>query len=54
MAPKIEKLCGNFKLGEAPFWDEESQVLYFVDINGYTINKYDPKTKKHTSAHVGK
>ncbi|XP_057671783.1 regucalcin-like [Diorhabda carinulata] len=54
MAPTIEKLCGNFKLGEAPFWDESSQVLYFVDINGYTINKYDPKTKKHTSAYVGK
>ncbi|XP_072381101.1 regucalcin-like [Diabrotica undecimpunctata] len=54
MAPKIEKLCGNFKLAEAPHWDESSQMLYFVDINGYSINRYDPKTKKHTSAHVGK
>ncbi|CAG9864385.1 unnamed protein product [Phyllotreta striolata] len=54
MAPKVEKLCGNFKLGEAPFWDEDAQALYFVDINGYTINKYDPSTKRTTSAYVGR
>ncbi|CAH1118004.1 unnamed protein product [Phaedon cochleariae] len=54
MTPQIKKLCGNFKLGEAPHWDSETQTLYFVDINGYTINKYVPATRKHTSAHVGK
>lgn len=54
MKPVIEKLCGNFKLGEAPHWDDASQMLYFVDINGHTINRYVPATKKHTSAYIGK
>ncbi|XP_074040570.1 regucalcin [Leptinotarsa decemlineata] len=54
MAPKIEKICGNFKLGEAPHWDADTQTLYFVDINGYSIHRYVPATKKHTSAYVGK
>lgn len=53
MQPVIEKLCGNFKLGEAPHWDAAAQVLYFVDINGYTIHRYVPATKKHTSAYIG-
>lgn len=54
MQPVIEKLCGNFKLGEAPHWDAASQMLYFVDINGYSIHRYVPATRKHTSAYIGK
>jgi len=53
MAPKLEKLVGNFELGSSPFWDQEAQVLYFVDVTGHTIHRWDPKTKKHTSADVG-
>lgn len=54
MSFTVEKLCGNFKLGEAPHWDDKNQILYFVDINGYSIHRYVPATKQHTSSYVGK
>lgn len=31
-------------LGEGPSWDDEHQVLYWVDIAGHKIHIYDPKT----------
>ncbi len=31
-------------LGECPRWDEESQLLYWVDINAYELHRFDPKT----------
>lgn len=54
MATKIETLLGGFSLGEGPYWDIESQCLYFVDIIEESIHKYVPTTKKHTSAKLGK
>ena len=30
------------QLGESPVWDEERQVLWWVDINGRAIHRYDP------------
>lgn len=32
------------QLGESPVWSEEEQVLYFVDIRGPSINRFDPST----------
>ena len=32
-------------LGEGPVWVEREQALYFVDIKGPTIFRFDPKTK---------
>ncbi|NLM78827.1 MAG: SMP-30/gluconolactonase/LRE family protein [Ruminococcaceae bacterium] len=29
-------------LGEGPLWDDRENVLYFVDIEGQSIRKYDP------------
>lgn len=40
--------------GEGPHWDEKTQSLYFVDIPGQTINKYDSKTGLHTQAKICK
>lgn len=31
-------------LGEGPLWDYRESVLYFVDIDGKTIRKYNPET----------
>ncbi|KAJ8944497.1 hypothetical protein NQ318_011755 [Aromia moschata] len=54
MSPKIEKVVDRtFELGESPHWDAETQTLYFVDINGHTINKYVPATKLHTHSYIG-
>lgn len=33
-------------LGEGPLWDYRENVLYFVDIEGKTIRKYNPETKQ--------
>lgn len=41
------------ELGEGPFWDERAKQLIWVDINGYSINFYDPSTRKNISHDVG-
>ncbi|XP_069695219.1 regucalcin-like [Periplaneta americana] len=46
---KVESLTPPMILGEGPHWDQEAAVLYFVDLHGSTLNKYDPATGKHTS-----
>ncbi|CAK0786567.1 hypothetical protein CVIRNUC_009780 [Coccomyxa viridis] len=34
-------------LGESPVWDERTQRLYFIDINGQTIHIWNNKSKSH-------
>jgi len=36
-------------LGEGPVWHEPEQALYFVDINGRAIYRYDPATAETSS-----
>ena len=31
-------------LGEGPTWNREERRLYWVNINGHTVNRYDPAT----------
>jgi len=31
-------------IGESPRWSESDQALYFADINGQSINRFDPRT----------
>jgi sugar lactone lactonase YvrE len=33
-------------LGEGPLWDWRQNILYYVDIEGQSIRKYDPETKQ--------
>ncbi len=35
------------KLGECPRWDEKNKLLYWVDINSFTLNRFDPNTQKN-------
>lgn len=54
MAPTIEKVVDvPLDLGESPHWDEETQSVYFVDINGHYINRFVPATGKYTRAYIG-
>ncbi|XP_026736792.1 regucalcin-like [Trichoplusia ni] len=47
----IEKLeLDPATLGEGPHWHSEEGVLYMVDIENYTIIKYDRTTRKHIKA----
>ncbi len=36
------------QLGEAPFWDEATQTLYWVDIVGKRAHRFDPSTGQVT------
>ncbi|KAK9685865.1 SMP-30/Gluconolactonase/LRE-like region [Popillia japonica] len=39
-------------LGESPFWDAETQILYFLDVHDQYIIKYTPATNSYVKAHV--
>lgn len=41
-------------LGEGPHWDVERQSLYYNDIYGGTIHRYDLKEDKAYAAKIGK
>lgn len=53
MAPAIEAVTEGLTLGEGPHWHAPTRKLYFVDIFGQTINKYDPETMEHFKAKIG-
>ncbi|MCK5130431.1 MAG: SMP-30/gluconolactonase/LRE family protein [Clostridiales bacterium] len=42
---KIEKTSKTI-LGECPLWDYRTETLYYVDIKGQSIRKYNPETKE--------
>jgi sugar lactone lactonase YvrE len=35
-------------LGESPLWHPTEQVLYWCDIPGHALNRFDPKSGQHT------
>lgn len=34
-------------LGESPMWHPQEQVLYWCDIPGHALNRFDPATSRH-------
>lgn len=42
------------QLGESPVWDVDRQVLWWVDINGRAIHRYDPVTGEDRSTDVAR
>ncbi|KAL7295469.1 hypothetical protein TKK_0011121 [Trichogramma kaykai] len=48
----VEKVADSVELGEGPHWDVKKQKLYYVDIDGRKILRFDPLTKRVTYAHV--
>ena len=58
--PSIEITCvvdNKAKLGEGPVWDVQDQVLWWTDIKGKCIHRFDPVTGTNTNyplpVHVG-
>jgi L-arabinonolactonase len=41
---QIQQAAGPATLGECPIWSESEQVLYWVDIDGRAVHKFDPAT----------
>ena len=35
-------------LGESPLWHPAEQVLYWCDIPGHALNRFDPRSSRHT------
>uniref|UniRef100_A0A8D8PX01 Regucalcin n=1 Tax=Cacopsylla melanoneura TaxID=428564 RepID=A0A8D8PX01_9HEMI len=52
--PYLQQVTKPIAHGEGPFWDSEKQALYFVDIAGFTVHRYHPHTRSHTTAYIGK
>lgn len=40
-------------LGEGPIWDEEANCLYWVDISGRKLFRYDPARQENISFDIG-
>ena len=42
-------LDARANLGESPFWSTRERVLYWVDITGPSLNRFDPASGRNTS-----
>jgi sugar lactone lactonase YvrE len=40
------------QLGECPIWSVEEQALFFVDIKGRTLHRFEPETGRHATCPV--
>lgn len=48
----IEVVAGPAELGEGPVWSDAEQVLYWIDIDGKAVHRYDPSTGKDEARSV--
>ncbi|XP_074109356.1 uncharacterized protein LOC141534118 [Cotesia typhae] len=49
---KINRIAGPYVLSEGPHWDDERNLLYFVDIPEQRIYSYQPTTGRITYTHL--
>jgi sugar lactone lactonase YvrE len=40
-------------MGESPFWHPDEEVLYWIDIFGQKVHRFDPQKNTTTSIDVG-
>ena len=50
---QIERLTSHAILGEGPCWHAEEKVLYWIDILGKTLHRYDPKSNTDHTREIG-
>lgn len=51
---KIERVpTVHCMVGEGPVWDSTEQALYFIDIVGKAVHRYDPRNERTRSWNVG-
>ena len=54
MSPTVRQVVtGDTLLGECPIWSEAEQVLYWIDIDGHAVHRYDPATDTDEQRDVG-
>ena len=44
----------NSQLGEGPLWDEQAQVLWWVDIKAGHLYRFDPATGENCTFEMGR
>ncbi|KAK7862957.1 hypothetical protein R5R35_004911 [Gryllus longicercus] len=49
--PVVRSVTPPVDHGEGCYWDDRTQVLYFVDIAGELVNRYNPATGQVTNIH---
>ncbi|CAH2046718.1 unnamed protein product, partial [Iphiclides podalirius] len=52
MSVIVQKITEPVLLGESPHWDDRHQALFFICVQGKTINKYVPSTGEHTKTQI--
>ncbi|XP_060526638.1 putative sugar lactone lactonase YvrE [Cylas formicarius] len=48
----FEQLPGTDRVAESLFWDRDEHVLYYVDVLGAQVHRYDPRNKIRTSIKI--
>lgn len=49
----VRQIATGALLGECPLWSESEQVLYWIDIDGHAVHRYDPATGVDEQRPVG-
>lgn len=52
--PQIQQLTPSSLHGEGPHWDCGQNMLYYVDISGQMLHRYDPATKDLKAVYFGR
>lgn len=52
--PKVTQVTGPVLHGEGLHWDVETQTLFYVDVEGQLVNRYEPATNRVTHAKLRK
>ncbi|KAK7866858.1 hypothetical protein R5R35_006026 [Gryllus longicercus] len=50
--PKVERVTQTAILGESPHWEPKEKALYWVDIPGCEVRRYDPVTQEETGIKI--
>jgi sugar lactone lactonase YvrE len=48
----LQALEGRHATGECPVWHAEERALYWIDIDGRTLNRFDPATGRSRACHL--
>lgn len=52
MVVEVKPIAGPYTIGEGPHWDEKSKSLFFVDIDGKLLCKYNPANETVTKCSI--
>lgn len=55
MASDVEHICkAAAQLGEGPLWDWREECLWWIDILGQSLHRFDPASRTSSPSDVGR